>query len=195
MDAIDDLVKLLSRLPGVGSKRAARMTYRLIGTDPNYNRRLGEAISTLQERIHRCTICGSFTETDPCPICQDEKRDRSIMCVVEQPQDVLTIQNSGIYSGLFHVLGGAISPLNSIGPDQLSFSALRKRIQEGDFKEIIIATNPNEEGDITALYIKRMFKDSGLKITRLAAGLPIGGDLEYADRRTLEISLRSRMDM
>lgn len=195
MDAIDNLVKLLSRLPGVGSKSAARMTYRLIGTDPNYNRRLGEAISTLQERIHRCTICGSFTETDPCPICQDEKRDRSIICVVEQPQDVLTIQNSGIYSGLFHVLGGAISPLNSIGPDQLSFSALRKRIQEGDFKEIIIATNPNEEGDITALYIKRMFKDSGLKITRLAAGLPIGGDLEYADRRTLEISLRSRMDM
>ena len=156
---------------------------------------IDDLVKLLQEKIHRCSICGAFTETDPCPICQDERRDRSMMCVVEQPQDVLTIQNSGIYSGLFHVLGGAISPLNSIGPDQLAFASLRKRIEEGDFKEIIIATNPNEEGDITALYIKRMFKDSGIKITRLAAGLPVGGDLEYADRRTLEISLRARMDM
>ncbi|MBR1937724.1 MAG: recombination protein RecR [Spirochaetales bacterium] len=195
MDAIDDLIKLLSRLPGVGGKSAARMTYRLIGTDPNYNKRLGEAIATLQDRIHKCPICGSFTEIDPCPICQDERRDRSIICVVEQSQDVITIQNSGAYTGLFHVLGGAISPLNSIGPDQLTFSSLRKRIEEGSFKEIIIATNPNEEGDITALYIKRMFKDRDIKITRLAAGLPVGGDLEYADRKTLEISLKARMDV
>jgi recombination protein RecR len=188
------LIKSLTRLPGIGPKSASRMAYHLIKTDKSYNLTLAEAIATIGEKIFPCSICGSFTETDPCPICSDTGRDRSLICVVEEPQDVLTIQSSGAYTGLYHVLGGAISPLDGVGPEHLSFAKLLKRIDEGSFGELIIATNPTEEGDTTALYIRHLLKDhSEISITRLASGLPIGGDLEYADRITLARSLRGRV--
>lgn len=196
MTAIENLTKLLSRLPGIGPKSASRIAFSLIKTSRDYNALLAQEIASIQDKIHPCSICGSFTETDPCPVCSDPSRDKSLLCIVEQPQDVITIQSSGVYSGLFHVLGGAINPLNGIGPEDLSFKQLLKRIKEGSFSEIIIATNPTEEGDTTALYIRHLLKDyPDLSLTRLASGLPIGGDLEYADRTTLSRSFRSRVKL
>ncbi len=196
MTAIESLAKLLSRLPGIGPKSASRIAFSLIKTQKDYNKLLAQEIASIQDKIHPCSICGSFTETDPCPVCSDQSRDKSLLCIVEQPQDVITIQSSGVYSGLFHVLGGAINPLNGVGPEDLSFNQLLKRIKEGSFSEIIIATNPTEEGDTTALYIRRLLKDyPNLSLTRLASGLPIGGDLEYADRTTLTRSFRSRVKL
>ena len=194
MTALDNLAKLLSRLPGVGPKSASRIAFSLINTQSEYNALLAKSIAEIKDKVKPCSICGSYTENDPCPVCSDPVRDRTQLCIVEQPQDVLTIQASGAYNGLFHVLGGAINPLNGIGPENLSFDKLKKRIAEGSFKEIIIATNPTEEGDTTALYIRHILKDRGdLSLTRLASGLPIGGDLEYADRTTLTRSFRGRI--
>lgn len=196
MTAIESLAKLLSRLPGIGPKSASRIAFSLIKTSKDYNALLAEEIASIQDKIHPCSICGSFTETDPCPVCADPNRDQSLLCIVEQPQDVITIQSSGVYNGLFHVLGGAINPLNGVGPEDLSFNQLLKRINDGSFSEIIIATNPTEEGDTTALYIRHLLKDyPNLSLTRLASGLPIGGDLEYADRTTLTRSFRSRVKL
>ncbi len=194
MTALDQLVQTLSRLPGIGPKSASRLAYHLIKTESAYNNALAEAIATIQDKIFPCSVCGSFTETDPCPICSDPNRDRKQLCVVEQPQDVVTLQSSGAFNGLYHVLGGAISPLDGIGPEHLAFASLVKRIEEGNFEELIIATNPTEEGDTTALYLRHILKGhTELSITRLASGLPIGGDLEYADRITLARSLRGRV--
>lgn len=196
MTALENLTKLLSLLPGVGPKSASRIAFSLIKTPKDYNRLLAEDIATIQEKVHPCSICGSFTETDPCPVCTDTTRDRSMLCIVEQPQDVMTIQASGAYNGLFHVLGGAINPLNGVGPEDLSFGKLLERIEAGSFSEIIIATNPTEEGDTTALYIRHVLKSHPeLNLTRLASGLPIGGDLEYADRTTLTRSFRGRVKL
>ena len=194
MTSLDNLAKALSRLPGVGPKSAARIAFYLVRTPDEYNRVLADNIATIREKVKPCSICGSYTENDPCPVCSDPSRDRTTLCIVEQPQDVITIQNSGAYNGLFHVLGGAINPLNAVGPENLSFGQLMKRIEDGSFKEIIIATNPTEEGDTTALYIRHLLKDRPeINLTRLAAGLPIGGDLEFADRSTLVRSLRGRI--
>src|SRR5574344_776413 len=193
MSAIDDLARSLSRLPGIGPKTASRLAYHMVRRDGNLNIDLGERIAGIKDKIFPCSICGSYTETDPCPYCSDQTRDSFLLCIVEQPQDVVTIASSGVYNGLFHVLGGAINPLEGIGPDQLSFSSLRKRVEKGSFTEIIIATNPTDEGDTTALFIKSLFSDiPNLTISRLASGLPIGGDLEYADRLTLARSMRGR---
>lgn len=194
MTALENLIQTLSRLPGIGVKSASRLAYHLIKTEKSYNQNLAQVIATIQDRVFPCTECGSFTETDPCPVCSDPSRDRSQICVVEQPQDVVTLQSSGAYNGLYHVLGGAISPLDGIGPEHLSFAKLIKRIENGSFSELIIATNPTEEGDTTALYIRHILKEHPeLSITRLASGLPIGGDLEYADRITLARSMRGRV--
>ncbi|MBO6000630.1 MAG: recombination protein RecR [Spirochaetales bacterium] len=194
MTALENLSKLLSRLPGVGPKSASRIAFSLINTPKDYNDLLAQSIAEIKDKVRPCSICGSFTETEICPVCSDSMRDRTQLCIVEQPQDVLSIQASGAYNGLFHVLGGAINPLNGVGPENLSFSQLLKRIDEGSFKEIIIATNPTEEGDTTALYIRHILKDrEGLTLSRLASGLPIGGDLEYADRTTLTRSFRGRI--
>jgi recombination protein RecR len=194
MTALENLIQTLSRLPGIGVKSASRLAYHLIKTEKSYNQNLAQAIATIQERVFPCSECGSFTETDPCPVCGDLSRDRSQLCVVEQPQDVVTLQSSGAYNGLYHVLGGAISPLDGTGPEHLSFAKLIKRIEKGSFSELIIATNPTEEGDTTALYIRHILKEHPeLSITRLASGLPIGGDLEYADRITLARSMRGRV--
>ncbi len=193
MKTLEQLIKHLSKLPGIGVKSASRLAYHLIQTDNEYNKQLAHTIETIQDVIAPCSICNSFSESDPCEVCSSASRDRSIMCVVEQPQDVLTISNSGAYNGLFHVLGGALSPLDGIGPNDLDFKKLLKRIDEGNFEEIIIATNPTEEGDTTAMYLRHLLKDYSLVITRIASGLPIGGDLEYADKITLSRALRSRV--
>ncbi|MDY2816520.1 MAG: recombination mediator RecR [Bullifex sp.] len=193
MNALENLIRQLSRLPGVGAKSATRMAYHLLKCDESYNEKLSDAIGTIKEKIHKCSVCGSYTETDPCELCSDPKRDHTLLCIVEQPQDVMTIQNSGIYNGMYHVLGGAIDPLNGVGPEDLSFRELKERIKNGSFSEVIIATNPTEEGDTTALYIRHVLQDTGITVSRLAAGLPIGGDLEYADRLTLARSIKGRV--
>jgi len=196
MTALDELVRLLKKLPGMGEKSATRLAYHLIKTDDSYNKALATSISSLKEKIHPCPICGTLTEDSECTFCSSTTRDRTQVCIVEQPQDVIAISSSGIYNGLFHVLGGAINPINGIGPDKLSFKELRNRVKDGSFKEIIIATNPTEEGDTTALYIRQIFKDNPeIVITRLASGLPIGGDLGYVDKLTLLRSLRGRVKL
>lgn len=177
----------------MGEKSALRLSYHLLKTDPSFNKALGERIMSIQEKIHPCPICGSYTEEDICEYCTSPKRDRSQLMVVEESQDTVTINQAGIYNGLFHVLGGAINPLNGIGPDKLRIKELIERIEEGNFKEVIIATNPTEEGDTTAIYIKRLLEGKDISVTRLASGLPIGGDLGYADKTTLMRSLKSRI--
>jgi recombination protein RecR len=195
MRAIDELIQHLSRLPGIGAKSASRLTFHLIMNNPGDNRRLGELISTISEKIHLCRNCGSFTEYEVCDICTDENRERGLLCVVEQPQDVMTLETAGAFQGLYHVLGGAISPLDGIGPEQLSIGKLTDRVEKEDFEEVILATNPNESGDTTAMYITQLLRPFKLKVTRLASGLPVGGDLEYTDRVTLARSLRGRIRM
>lgn len=195
MTALEELIKNLSRLPGIGAKSASRLAFYLIKSDPQLNRLIGTQIAEIQDRIFPCSHCGSYTEIDPCPICSDSERDRKLLCVVEQPQDVMTIEASGAYHGLYHVLNGAISPLEGIGPEQLTIGKLLQRKEAEGFSEIIIATNPTEEGDTTALYIHHILRESGIKITRLASGIPVGGDLEYADRVTLARSLRGRISL
>ncbi len=182
MTALDEVIRLLKKLPGMGEKSATRLAYHLIKTDESYNEALSKAIGTLKERIHPCPICGCYTESEECEFCSSLTKVRTHLCIVEQPQDVISISSSGVYNGLFHVLGGAINPINGIGPDSLSFNELRQRVDSGNFKEIIIATNPTEEGDTTALYIRQIFKDKPeLEITRLASDLTIGRELRYAD--------------
>ena len=161
-----------------------------------FNKALGESISKLQEKIHPCPICGCYTEGENCPYCDDEKRDKSILCVVEQAQDTLSIAQSGVYNGLFHVLGGAINPINGIGPGSLRLKELKERIENGNFREVIIATNPTEEGDTTALFIRQLLSPfENLTLTRLASGIPIGGDLGYVDKLTLARSMRGRIKL
>ncbi|MDA3832719.1 MAG: recombination mediator RecR [Spirochaetales bacterium] len=195
MKAIDELIQAFSRLPGIGSKSASRLTYHLIQNNSRDNKQLGELIGTIQDKIRLCSICGSFTEDDLCEICTDTSRERDLLCVVEEPQDVLTLETASAYQGLYHVLTGAISPLDGIGPEQLTISLLLERIQQGSFQEVILATNPNESGDTTAIYITHLLKKYPVRISRLASGLPVGGDLEYTDRVTLARSLRGRILM
>jgi len=192
MNALDDVINSLSRLPGVGKKSAARIAHHLLKSDQSVCERLAHDITVLHERIRPCRICGSYTEEELCPVCQNPGRDRTLLCVVEQPQDVQTIEAVHEYAGLFHVLGGVIAPLDGIGPDQLRLSELIARIQEGEIKEVILATNPTVEGDTTALYVQRILRNLNVTVTRLASGLPVGGDLEYADRLTLARSFRGR---
>lgn len=192
MNALDELTESFSRLPGIGKKSASRIAACMLKTDDDFIKRFASQLLTLKERIQFCNICGSWTEKQPCPICSDSSRDTSVICVVEQPQDVTTINNSHEYNGLFHVLGGVISPLEGIGPAQLRLSELTERVKDGSVKEVILATNPTVEGDTTALYIQRLLQPLQIKVTRLASGLPVGGDLEYVDRLTLARSFRGR---
>lgn len=193
MSVIDDLTLSFSRLPGIGKKSASRIVNQLLKTDDIFLLNFSKQLKELKEKIKPCSICGSWTEEDPCPICSNPLRDGSVICVVEQPQDVQTIEAAGGFSGLYHVLGGVIAPLEGVGPDQLNISTLISRVQKGGVKEIIIATNPTFEGDSTALYVQRLLSEhSGVKVTRLATGIPVGGDLEYADKLTLARSFRGR---
>lgn len=192
MDALDNLVALFSKLPGVGKKSATRMAYYVLDADESYAPRLADAVVHLRSSIRRCSVCGSYTEEDPCRICSDPSRDGSVICVVERPQDVRVIEEAREYRGLFHVLGGVIAPLEGMGPDDLDIAGLLSRSRNGSVEEVILAMNPTVEGDTTALYLQRVLKDTGLRVSRLASGLPVGGDLEYADRLTLSRSFRGR---
>lgn len=204
-NAFDELTSDFSRLPGIGKKSAVRMVNWLLTQDEAYVRRFSQNLGTLKERIKPCSVCGVWTEVDPCPICSDPLRDKTMLCVVEQSQDVNTIEAYGEYKGLFHVLGGLIKPLEGIGPAQLSITPLLAKIKAAaadpstQIKEIIIATNPTVEGDTTALYLNKMIGELGLasapKVTRLATGIPVGGDLEYIDKRTLSLSFRGRSEI
>ena len=204
LNALDRLVALFSKLPGIGKKTAGRLVYHIIDSDSSYARMLAEELKNLHEAIKRCSSCGSFTESDPCPICVDPGRDRTLLCVVERAQDVRVIEESHEFRGLFHVLGGLIAPLEGINPGDLSIAQLFNRVRDEKVKEIILALNPTIEGDTTALYIERFLKEKfasrqwgaePVEISRLASGLPVGGDLEYADRLTLSRSFRGRIKM
>ena len=195
MNALEELAESFSRLPGIGKKSAMRIAYHLLKTDSGFLNQFARELSTLHERIKQCSVCGTYTETDPCPICTSAKRDRSMICVVEQPQDVTTIEASKEFSGLFHVLGGVISPLDGIGPEQLSIGKLVERVQKENVQEVIIATNPTIDGDVTALYIQRALSGTNVKISRLASGLPVGGDLDYADKLTHARSFSKRQSL
>lgn len=195
MNAIDELVAVLTRLPGVGKKSAQRMAWHLLEGDDAFAHNLALRIERLKSSIKRCSECGSWADSDPCPVCADPLRDRSIICVVERPQDVRVIEDSREYRGLFHVLGGVIAPLEGMGPEKLRIAELGERLRRHPVREIIIALNPTVEGDTTALYLQRVLKDAGVEMSRLASGLPVGGDLEYADRLTLSRSFRGRFRM
>ena len=192
MNALDELTDSFSRLPGIGKKSAARISNHLLKADPFFMQRFAHQIETLQQKIKPCSVCGSWTETDPCSICTDPTRDQKTICVVEQAQDVATIEASHEFHGLFHVLGGVISPLDGIGSDQLRIAELLERVKTGGVTEVILATNPTVEGDTTALYIQHLMQETSCTVTRLASGLPVGGDLEYADRLTLARSFQGR---
>ena len=199
INALDRLVALLSRLPGIGKKSAGRMVYHILDTDASYAKTLAAELQNLHEAIKRCSRCGSFTESDPCPICRDPGRDYTLLCVVERAQDVRVIEESREFRGRFHVLGGLIAPLEGVNPGNLSIAKLEERVRDEGVQEVILALNPTIEGDTTALYIQRFLNEKlpthPLEISRLASGLPVGGDLEYADRLTLSRSLRGRIKM
>lgn len=196
MTVLDQLIKEFSRLPGIGKKSAARIVYHLLRTNPENSANLSALLNTLHDSVKTCSICGSYTENDPCDICSNPNRDGSVVCVVEQSQDVQTIESTREYNGLFHVLKGVISPIDGIGPEDLTIRNLIERISSSrhgrEIKEVIIATNPTVEGDTTALYLVRLLSNTGVKVSRLASGLPAGGDIEYADRLTLTRSLKGR---
>lgn len=195
MNSLDYLIKKFSSLPGIGKKSAARIAYYLLKCDKNISVALSDSIRDAVEKIKNCKICGSYTEDDVCEICSDSFRDKTVICVVEMPYDIPVIESTGVFRGMYHVLMGHISPIEGIGPEQLNLKQLFTRIGEVDITEIIIATNPSVEGDTTALYIQKLLSGRDLKITRLASGLPVGGDLEYTDRLTLVRSIQGRLSL
>ncbi|HEC23083.1 MAG TPA: recombination protein RecR [Chloroflexi bacterium] len=192
--SVTRLIDEFSRLPGIGPKTAARLTYHLLRAPDEQALALSEALRDLKATTRYCSVCYNITEEDPCPICSDEGRDRSLICVVEEPLDVIAIERTGTYRGLYHVLHGAINPVEGIGPDQLRIRELVARVERGSVHEVIMATNVGLEGDATAMYIHRLLKGK-VRLTRLARGLPVGGDLEYADSVTLLGALEGRREM
>ena len=192
---IQDLIDELSRLPGVGPKSAQRLAFHLVKTDPREARRLAEVIVLAKERVSFCRECGNVAEGDLCRICRDAGRDQTLICVVEEPKDVASVEKAGVIKGRYHVLGGAISPLDGVGPDDLRVRELLERVERDGVTEVILATNPNLEGNATAMYVAALLKPSGVKVTRLASGLPVGGDLEYADEVTLGQALEGRREL
>ncbi len=193
MNLIEKLIGNFSRLPGVGKKSASRIVYYLLKTDQAYIQNLSKDLTELKRRISNCTKCGNYTETQPCGICSNHSREHTTLCVVEEPKDVLSIESINQYKGLYHVLMGVISPIDGVGPKDLRISSLLSRIHSEGIREIILATNPTLEGDTTALYIIDLLKkETDVSIARLALGLPVGGDLEYADKLTLARAFAGR---
>ncbi len=194
-EPIARLIDEFSRLPGIGPKSASRLTFYLLRSNREQAAALATAITDMKDKITFCTVCYNVTETDPCALCADPGRDRAKICVVEEPLDVLALERTGIYKGLYHVLHGAIQPLEGITPDKLRIAELLRRVKLGEADEVILATNPNMEGEATAMYLARQLVPLGVRVTRLARGLPIGGDLEYADEVTLARSIEGRREM
>ena len=201
---VSNLIDAFSRLPGIGPKSASRLAYFLLRSDEEISLSLAAALQELKANTFFCGVCHNIADRDPCAICDSEQRDRSIICVVEEPLDVQAIERTGTYHGLYHVLHGAISPVEGVGPDDLKLRELLDRLRLGhagdptedsETQELLVATNPNLEGEATAMYIARLIKPLGVRVTRLARGLPTGGDLEYADEMTLSNALAGRLDM
>jgi recombination protein RecR len=189
------LIEELHRLPGVGPKGAQRLAYHLLRASREEAQALAEAIVEVKEKIRLCAICQNTTDVDPCLICADESRDGSVICVVEEPLDILSIERTRGYRGFYHVLHGSISPMEGVGPEQLKVRELLERLRDGKVTEVIMATNPNLEGEATSMYVSRLLQPLGVRVTRLARGLPMGGDLEYADDLTLARALENRQEL
>jgi len=193
-EPVSRLVDELHKLPGIGPKTAQRLTYYLVRMPEEEARSLAEAVLAVKDRIVLCSQCYNITESDPCTLCGDQSRDQTSICVVEEAMDVLALERTGVYKGLYHVLHGVISPMNGIGPDDLRIQPLLSRLRDGGVQEIVLATNPNLEGEATAMYVQKLIAPLGLKVTRLARGLPVGGDLEYADDVTLGRAMEGRQE-
>ena len=189
------LIQEFNKLPGVGPKSAQRLAYYIIRMPFEEAESLANAVMSVKDKIIFCSICQNLTEIDPCDICNGDRRDRSLICVVEEPLDVLTMERAGFYHGLYHILHGVISPMNGIGPEDLRIKELMPRLEGGSLKEVIIGVNPTLEGDATATYIQRLIQPLGIKLSNLARGLPVGGHLEYADQATLTRAFQGRRDM
>jgi recombination protein RecR len=189
------LIEQLTRLPGVGEKSATRLAFFLLRADTDYPRALADAITALKREIRLCSHCLGFTEQDPCALCADPRRSDEVVCVVEDPADVMAIERAGDFRGRYHVLHGTLAPLDGVGPEQLKVAELLTRLREGSVREVILATNATVEGEATALYLAKLIKPIGVKVTRIAHGLPMGGDVEYADSVTLSRALEGRREM
>ncbi|MBI2083569.1 MAG: recombination protein RecR [Deltaproteobacteria bacterium] len=194
MNPFERLVKALTKLPGIGEKSASRLALFLTKEDRGISQEIANALIVMKEKIHFCKLCQNLTEEDLCSLCRDPRRNSSLLCVVEGPQDLIALEKTSEYRGLYYLLHGVISPLDGIGPDEMKFERLIKRIREGKFSEVILATNPNPEGEATALYLKKLLSSLGVKLTRIASGVPVGGTLEYSDPQTLARSLLTRRE-
>jgi recombination protein RecR len=195
VSVIDELTSELARLPGIGRKTALRLTYHLLRQPAAQSRRLAEALVSLTERVRQCDRCHNLTESPLCGLCADPRRDGALVCVVEEASDIASIERAGEFRGLYHVLGGRLSPLDGVGPDDLTIGSLLARIEPEGVREVILATNPSLEGEATALYVQRQLAGREVKVTRIARGLPVGGDLEYADGVTIAQALAARREM
>lgn len=192
---LNKLINELSRLPGIGGKTAQRLAFHILSMEDKDALELAEAIRNAKTAMTYCSVCGNLTDTDPCGICSDESRDKSVICVVESPKDVVAMERIREYRGHYHVLHGAISPMDGMGPDDINLKSLILRLQDEAVKELIIATNPTIEGEATAMYIARLIKPSGIRVSRIAHGIPVGGDLEYADEVTLLKAVEGRREL
>ena len=189
------LINEMSKLPGIGSKTAQRLAFYILSLEDKEAEQLAQSILTAKREMRYCSVCGNLTDTDPCSICSDPSRDETEICVVESPKDVMAMERIREFNGLYHVLHGVISPMDGVGPEDINLMSLLKRLQSSDVKELIVATNPNIEGEATAMYIARLIKPSGIKVTRIAHGIPVGGDLEYADEVTLLKAMEGRREL
>jgi recombination protein RecR len=195
LSAIEDLTGELARLPGIGRKTALRLAFHLLKAPQDDAQRLARAIVTVRERVRPCTVCGNLTEASPCAICANPRRDATLLCVVEEASDIMAIERTGEYRGMYHVLGGRLSPLDGIGPSELNVEPLVRRAGENGVSEVVLATNASVEGEATAAYLSRLLGPLGIRVTRIARGLPVGGDLEYADGVTIAEALAHRREM
>ncbi|MDO4355424.1 MAG: recombination mediator RecR [Clostridia bacterium] len=195
VEAIAKLINQLSKLPGIGQKTAQRLAYHIIGMPEDQVRELAVAIFNGKKQVHFCSICGNYTDVDPCAICTDSKRDHSVLCVVKSPRDVNAMERMRDFNGVYHVLHGVISPMDGVGPDDIRIRELLARLAGGEVKEVVLATNPDIEGEATASYISRLIKPMGVRVTRIAHGVPVGGDLEYTDEVTLLRAFQGRREI
>lgn len=192
---LNKLINELSKLPGIGGKTAQRLAFHILSLSEKEVTSLAEAIVNAKQNMKYCSVCGNLTDQDPCKICQDEKREKNIICVVESPKDLMAMERIKDYHGQYHVLHGAISPMEGVGPEDINLKSLILRLQENEIDELILATNPNIEGEATAMYIARLIKPSGIKVSRIAHGIPVGGDLDYADEVTLLKAIEGRREL
>src|SRR5215210_5995099 len=194
-DSLSNLVDQLQKLPGIGAKSAQRLAFHVLRTPREDAERLCEAIRDVKERVTYCSVCNNITDVDPCPYCTSDSRDRRLICVVEEPQNVSVVEKTREFKGMYHVLMGALSPLHGVGPDDLKVKGLLSRVAQGTVQEVILATNPNVEGEATAIYLAKLLKPLGVRVTRIAMGVPVGSDLEYADDVTMQRAMEGRREV